>query len=66
MGHSGHALEATGTLFSSSSGALKVRCAALGTDIGEEDEIHPSVYRVIMIDGQSKDIIMMNDGPFPV
>ncbi len=33
-----------------------------------EDEIHPSVYQVITIDGQSKEIIiiMMNDGPFPV
>ncbi len=56
----------TGTLFISSSGALKVRCAEVGTDICEEDEIHPSVYRFIAIDGQSKEIIMMNDGPFPV
>jgi hypothetical protein len=52
-----------GTLFSSSSGALKIRTAAVGSDIGDKEEVHLSVYQVITIDGQSKDIITMNDSP---
>ncbi len=56
----------TGTLFSSRSDALKIRTPAVGSDIGDEEEVHPSVYQVITIDGQSQDIIMMNDSPYPV
>ncbi len=48
----------TGTLFSSSTGALKVRSAEVGTDIGAEDEEHPSVYQIINIDGRIKDIVL--------
>jgi hypothetical protein len=55
-----------GTLFSSSTGALEVRSAEVGTDIVVEDEVHPSVYQVITIDGRTKDIVMMNDSDFPV
>ena len=53
----------TGTLFSRSSGTLKIRTAAVGSDIGDEEEVHPSVYQIISIDGQAKDIIMTNDSP---
>ena len=55
----------TGTLFSRSSGTLKIRTAAVGSDIGDEEEVHPSVYQIITIDGQAKDIIMTNDSPYP-
>ena len=75
MGHLGHVTEGgyphddplhTGTLFSSGSGALKVRCAEVATDIGEEDGMHPSVYQMISIDGQAKETIIINEIPFPV
>jgi hypothetical protein len=56
----------TGTRFSSSTGALKVRSAEVGTDIGAEDAVHPSLYQVITIDGRTKDIVMMNDRDFHV
>ena len=56
----------TGTLFSRRSGTLKIRTAAVGSDIGDEEEAHPSVYQIITIDGQAKDIIMTNDSPYPV
>ena len=38
----------------------------MGSDIGDEEEAHPSVYQIITIDGQAKDIIMTNDSPYPV
>ncbi len=56
----------TGTPFRSGSGALKIRSAKVGTDIGDEEEVHPCVYQVITIDGQAKDIIMTNDSSYPV
>ncbi len=35
-------------------------------DIGDDDEVHPSVHQIITIDGQTKEIIMMNESEFPV
>ncbi len=56
----------TGNLFSSSTGALKMRSAEVGTDIGEEAEVHPSVYQVITIDGHTQVIVMMHESDVPV
>jgi hypothetical protein len=41
---------------------LKARRAKVCTDISTEDKVQPSVYQIISIDGQAKEIIMMNDG----
>ena len=45
---------------------MKPRDAALGTDIGDEAHVHPINYQVISVDGQCKDIMMINDGTMPV
>ena len=45
---------------------MKPRDAALGTDLGDEAEGHPIHYQVISVDGQCKDIMIINDGTMPV
>jgi hypothetical protein len=45
---------------------MKPRSAEIGTDIGDEAEVHSTNYQIISIDGQCKDVMMINDGTMPV
>ncbi len=59
-------LDTTGTAFGRKDSTLEPRTADVGSDIDDGGEVHPVQYQVLSVDGQCKEIIMINDGPMPV
>ncbi len=49
-------------------GALntKPHNAEIGSDVGEEKEVHPTSFQIFSVNGQAKEIMMRNDGTLPV
>ncbi len=56
----------TGTALGRRASTLLPRSADVGSDIGDEGEVHPTNYQIMSVDGQCKDIMMINDGTVPV